>query len=148
MSPKKFRAWDKKSKLFLYFDNLWEIFNEGAEMEHNGSCLFSNGDYGLFKKEDFEFSQFTGLFDKNEKEIYEGDVLQEGGLKLFEVEHSNSQFCTVPLSKEDVQKNSTGSYVVASPLWQHHRSGTGNYEFKTLLEVIGNIYEKPELKGK
>lgn len=60
--------------------------------------------------------QFTGLVDKNKKEIYEGDIIR-GETRKFEVIFYAGMFTT------DV-----GQYLL-----------NGEYE------IIGNIYENPEL---
>ena len=67
----------------------------------------------------FIFSQFTGLLDKNGKEIFEGDVVKEGGL-VSVIEWANERYC---------YRTTTGTI--------------GLYGF--CGEIIGNIYENPEL---
>ncbi len=66
--------------------------------------------------------QYTGLKDKNGKEIYEGDVLSG----RYIVEYKNDCFVV----QEHTNDWSSVHYVL------HH-----NPE----MEVIGNIYENPEL---
>jgi len=68
--------------------------------------------------------QYTGLKDKNDKEIYEGDLLDHDG--LYEVKYFLASFMATPLNQDfDVPQN--------FGTWQEH------------CEVIGSIYENPEL---
>jgi hypothetical protein len=109
----KFRAWDKDGKKMIY-RSLEEIQSNGI-----GLPVFITGF-------DIKLMQFTGLKDKNEKEIYEGDVVkisedlkQWKGKTIMVVEYCVCTF--TPLE------------VVF---------GVGN---RDNIEVIGNIYENPEL---
>jgi uncharacterized phage protein (TIGR01671 family) len=75
MRELKFRAWWPDVKELVYFgnpeiicdtENKWGIFFEAKYNVFLGQC---------------DVEQFTGLHDKNGKEIYEGDILQsDGGL--------------------------------------------------------------------
>ena len=76
--------------------------------------------------------QFTGLLDKNGKEIYEGDIVKSISGKIGYV---------IFLQQEM-------GYVV---VWNNcdtrlgHRNRGGGYECDESIEVIGNIYDNPEL---
>lgn len=77
--------------------------------------------------------QFTGLLDKNGKEIYEGDIILYGGSIQHEVVFRHGAFGYLLYGGEFV------SYA-----------GNTNFTFNPLNrskehEVIGNIYDNPEL---
>ena len=103
MRKLKFRAWAKERKEFVYFD-----INKGTPWNINEKYIM----------------QYTGLEDGNNKEIYEGDILESsnGGNSFKEKVH-----------------------------WDIDQFRVGNYEpdglsyFSKNCKVIGNIYENPEL---
>jgi len=76
--------------------------------------------------------QFTGIYDKNKKEIFEGDILVRRNHRRYKeiavVEYSSASFW--PLRKGNNSK------------WEYLDSPMDFYE---KCEVIGNIYENPEL---
>ncbi len=76
--------------------------------------------------------QYTGLTDKNGKKIFEGDIVRDDKGNVGHVEFL-------------IQ---AAGYVI---VWKHgdtrlgHRARGGGYDRDPSLEVIGNIYDNPEL---
>lgn len=127
----KFRAWDKENKEMLEIEDLhWDDCTREFLIR---TTMYR--DY--FTPEEMILMQYTGLHDKNEKEIYEGDILlRKSGsfeslilVKWGRVEFS---FLCAPLYNGKLPKkfNWTRSTY----------QGLDGY-----AEVIGNIYENPEL---
>lgn len=119
--PIKFRAWDNVNKKWVtdegisrdgYLYHLNGITLEGIPFERE--C----GDGGLYltELEDIELTQFTGMLDKNQKEIWEGDICKFIFDDIGTIEFSNGCF--------------KWSWLL--PSFQD-------------LEVIGNRFEHPHL---
>jgi uncharacterized phage protein (TIGR01671 family) len=126
----KFRVWDKDCKrMHVCGDNTHDtiyFFEDNCACYYNlqngeGSSPDGTGTYKLM--------QYTGLKDKNGKEIYEGDIYHQGDRNiLYVVEYTHD------CSFMGRQIRTKGSRVGLA-YWQDR------------IEVIGNIYENPELLG-
>jgi len=138
----KFRAWDKDKKQWLRVDTVACIVLYG-----NGEIGFDTG-YGVIPinsnyagLQNIELMQYTGLHDKNGKEIYEGDILKEPntifGDFLSVVEWGKLEICLgwtdTPEMVGWMQKPLNKKYD-SYPLYIYWDT-----------EIIGNIYENPEL---
>ena len=118
----KFRAWDdewKRMRSDVYLDNdTWDLMNE------------------FFNNVDLEWLQYTGLKDKNDIEIYEGDIIL---VNVFMSKHVTG---LVAFDR--------GSFCVTGNFegWGYDCNTTNFWEMSTNgneYKVIGNIYENPEL---
>jgi len=121
----KFRAWRKNKEIMLDWETI--KFN-------NSNDLFG-GYFQLFNREEFIPMQFTGLKDKNGKEIYEGDIMFEKGCWTQGNKYYNheGQFHIVK-----VETLSYGDeFGVIDALGY-------NKEYKD-MEIIGNIYKNSDL---
>lgn len=126
----KFRAWiDDKMILPEYAD--WEDFF--INVDGDVSKCVETGTYELFRSEkrieNVILMQFTGLKDKNGKDVFEGDLVGLFNNKngLFTVEFKNQY---------------VGGWVLTYPNEQD--VSLGARESKE-IEVIGTIHENPEL---
>lgn len=112
----KFRAWDKKGK---------QMINQ-PDLCMDGDVFYALDEEGTEFRFD-EIMQFTGLKDKNGKEIYEGDITKDGCIGVGEVSFDEYQ----------------GRYRTWNKLSGGEMGLT--FEYARQLEIIGNIYENPEL---
>lgn len=123
----KFRVWDKETKrLFVLGDghDTFMFLPSGASYYN-----LQNGSGG----DDYDLMQFTGLNDKTGKEIFEGDICTG----MFYPGKSSSQ---LTYSVEFLD----GGFQFINI----HDSTDGHWFSEFLhdsIEVIGNIYETPEL---
>jgi uncharacterized phage protein (TIGR01671 family) len=120
----KFRAWDDKGKKWL----LGYDHGTLGGFHIDGECVYLREwekvlDDAFHDRIDLKIMQFTGQNDKNGTEIYEGDVV------LVHLE-------TLRVKKTVSYDHQTASFV-AGDLW-FKDGGTD-------IEIIGNIYENPEL---
>ena len=130
----KFRAWDKKLKLMAEVLTL-SFKNNKIECVHyasNGGVYMFNGEKNVKR---YYLMQFTGLKDKNGKEIYEGDIV-----KLKENEYYFERSGEVIFEE--------GTFKIKNvELWN---DGTYNHYSLEILdtefcEIIGNIHENKDL---
>ena len=110
----KFRAWDKENKT----------------MVNSGGSIKALANIEGYIEHDFVLTQYTGLKDKNGKEIYEGDVLQIPLQWWHDKWHMNSK------AKRRITVEEFGIVPFHNGDWS-----VGHEE----CEIIGNIYENPEL---
>ena len=121
----KFRAWDNENNQMLDVQEInFEDCFYGGEMQIKTTMY---NDY--FDCREMPLMQYTGLHDKNGKEIYEGDIVKVRKYSSFEIE---------------VVKFDKGCFYAGMHYGSSTRSTVKLIQPK-LTEVIGNIYENKEL---
>lgn len=119
----KFRAWSKNQHMMLSSKTL---FSENLPLT-------------FLRDTSFELMQFTGLHDKNEVEIFEGDIIKCSSVYYCEGEKKNIQGFNAEIVFED------GCY-----LFRNIELGAGGeLDWASIrrydIEVIGNIYKNKYL---
>ncbi len=138
----KFRAWIKDNELMITQNDFRDY-----SMVSNGDGFGIVSDGNWMNDDSFIIMQFTGLKDKNGKDIYEGDVLEFAdkwewyrgsyGIKMRFAEGSRltelqEMYDAEPMERRVIEIPSCYEWILSS-------------EIQTYWHVIGNIYDNPEL---
>jgi hypothetical protein len=116
----KFRAWDKLAKKFTHADKGYQghyVLTLNGQFQN-----LQNGSGG----EEYVVQQFTGEYDKNKKEIYEGDIIRS--------------------YSDDFINENYGGEVVFIDAGYHVKVNEKDYMGVWSgddIEVIGNIFQLP-----
>lgn len=129
----KFRVWNLDRKEWADFGYL----------DMNGNFIQEGLEYHNYN---YKVMQYTGLKDKNGKEIYEGDVVmiqerEDGSAQIGIVKWDTAEvrfFVHVKTSKTDMWYGFDSFNIEEEGVF------TDKYD----IRIIGNIYENPELKSK
>jgi len=123
----KFRAWDEEIKTMFANETIEiDLVNNSVEAFTGVDNKLPNGDtnHGYVCLKISDLMQFTGLKDMNGKEIYEGDIVA-------------------------IQTSIGRKPIPTRVFWEHGSWNISSmHRYGHLMEVLGNIYENPELLEK
>ncbi len=118
-----FRAWDG---IKMHTVGAFILFTDGSVLVNDEIPIASS-----------RLMQFTGLHDKNGKEIYEGDIVRLGkGLIVWSEEEAGFHIQWGDKEFAEARARITQRYESSEPIFTNA---------KVSLEIIGNIHETPEL---
>ena len=114
----KFRGWERDLKVMVYSNELCGYTEYSCNPVRALNIILNEDDDG------YDYMEYTGLTDKNGREIYEGDIFHMGDPQIT---YTVVWHDTGLIGKE----NGASSFV-------------GLSHWKSRIEVIGNIYEGVE----
>jgi uncharacterized phage protein (TIGR01671 family) len=123
------------------------MFTQEKELEIKNLWKIPSAIGGLLNYPDGVLMQYTGLKDKNGKEIYEGDIAKVHSGSPFmlrynyEIVFHTSSFCLQPIGFNMNGRRPLSFIYYQDQLDENKVGSTVSRE----LEVIGNIHENPEL---
>lgn len=123
MRESKFKAFVKSNNRHQTYSGMYDIvcidfLNKLVKV--NRASVFAQQ---IFSFDDIELIQYTGLKDKNGKEVYEGDIIQRYGEGRYTIYWHNNTAC-----------------------WRMEGfTGITKSDIALACEIIGNIYENPEI---
>ncbi len=117
----KFRMWDKNSGYFIKVSDTNKHY-----LSQNGDIIIIDEMGFIYEtdKENYIINKYTGLKDSEGYEIYEGDIVKDVSDGIIgQIEYSDGGFVVI---YDDIAEKL-------------------NTDESAYLEVIGNIFENPEL---
>lgn len=125
MKELKFRVWDKERETFL--NNVF-IGLDGKLYQFSKATIFGIA-ITYLDSENKNISKFTGLHDKNGKEIFEGDIIKIKD-ETYRITY-NGCFSSFDMTNIDKAKQYKDLYIL-------------NRDYQK-SEIVGNIYQNREL---
>ncbi len=129
----KFKAWDKDKKVMSIIDEI--DFNSGY-------ILISTG-YKSF--DEVKLLQYTDLKDKNNTEIYDGDIVEFDTSLAYEYGILNKAIVTISNIDGVIPVLFTVEECGDIVEWSYFEKDIDELDFFDDCKIIGNIYETPHL---
>ena len=130
MIETKFMVWDKKSKKMRKLDSI--AFDDKGNIKLInawGYDIIEDKDIIVRRETQYKLLQYTGFKDRNDKEIYEGHIVRS----------------FVPNRDES---GAIIDYNDEITVFRDIRTAPEQFVFLTEPQIIGNIFENPELMEK
>ena len=146
----KFKVWDKKNKEWTSDFKMILLMDDGEPVFLNEKECCVEPDKNL------EVVFYTGLKDKNKKEIYKNDIVKCNPDKIKVTFHKgNLDECWDEMVWPDMYSSKGEIFIVEwdkltagyKPFCKYD-SDCGLYNYSKYFEIIGNMCENPELKEK
>lgn len=132
MKEPKFRIWDKSNKVFFYIDFADNYLRAENASRVSDECMphlvglprgimketCQSFSFFFMHRDNYIWQQFTGLKDINNKDIYDGDILEDDN-GIGYVYYNNGCFWV-------------------DDMWL--------YDLAHCNKVVGNVFENPDLK--
>ena len=112
-----------------YGNNPW-LYGSLVTRNRNNNGIQERNSSAAILVDDGSIGQYTGMNDSTGKEIYEGDIVRTSD--------NDDELAVVEWDEEDLRFTVTHGNVV---------NGLGEEYYSREVEVIGNMYDNPELLG-
>ena len=122
--------------------NEWEYGN--LITRPDGGCFIETGDLRLVPLQEGTVGQFTGLHDKNQKEIFEGDIVECCSWNEFFTDKTSGNVME-PFRRKMYVRFCMGGFKMIEPMPEPMKENAWDIIFNGDVVVIGNIHDTPEL---
>ena len=116
----------------------FRAFDDGKMIYQTGALVKLKRFFSVIR-EDSIVMQFTGLYDKNGKEIYEGDILTVGENLICEI---------IYIGNNSDDYGDEINCAFHAKVFKHDKIIPLDGYLKKYCEEIGNIYDNPDLLNK
>lgn len=127
----KFRAWNNENEYMITSkQGVFTALQSCMNITRQDDGYYNNGDLLKPNKGKYTLMQFTGLYDKNGKGIYEGDIISNGTEKCLVVWIKEQAGFMLKLLNEEFENEEWTNPMI---------------DLRKDDEVIGNIYDNKNL---